>query len=100
MAAPEEYGSSQAGLELELQLLAYTTVTAKWDPSRVCNLHDSSQQLWILNPLKEARDRTCNLTVPSRIHFRCATTGTPFFILLYFYFSLPIFYPPSDMNPH
>ena len=57
MAAPEEYGSSQAGLELELQLLAYTTVTAKWDPSRVCNLHDSSQQLWILNPLKEARDQ-------------------------------------------
>jgi len=32
---------------------------------------------WILNPLSEARDRTRNLMVPGRIHFHCATTGTP-----------------------
>ena len=38
----------------ELQMLAYTTAT--WDPSRVCNLHHSSQQGQILNPLREARD--------------------------------------------
>ena len=31
----------------------------------------------IPNPLREARDRTCNLMVPSRLH--CATTGTPRF---------------------
>ena len=29
-------------------------------------------------PLIEARDQTRNLMVPSRIHFHCATTGTPF----------------------
>ena len=29
------------------------------------------------NPLSGARDQTCNLMVPSWIHFCCATTGTP-----------------------
>ena len=41
-------------------------------------------QRWILNPLSKARDRTRNLMVPSRICFRCTTTGTPpLYILLY-----------------
>ena len=31
----------------------------------------------ILNPLSEARDRTCNLMNPGRIHFRRAMMGTP-----------------------
>ena len=44
------------GVELELQLPAYTTATAKQDPSHICNLHHSSWQCWILNPLNEARD--------------------------------------------
>ena len=35
----------------ELQLLAYTTDTAIQDPRHVCDLHYSSQQHWILNPL-------------------------------------------------
>ena len=43
----------------------------------VCDLHHSSQQHWILNPLSEAQDGTRNLTVPSWIHFCCVTTGTP-----------------------
>ena len=55
----------------------YATVTATPDPSHVCDLHRSSQQCWILNPLSEARDWTCNLMVPSWIRFRCATMGTP-----------------------
>ena len=42
--------------ELELQLLAYSTATAMPELSRVCSLHHSSQELWILNPLSEARD--------------------------------------------
>ena len=46
----------------ELQLPAYTTVTAVLDPSLVCNLHHSSWPRQILNPLSEARDRTCILT--------------------------------------
>ena len=33
----------------------------------ICDLHHSSQQCWILNPLLKARDRTRNLMVPSRI---------------------------------
>ena len=43
----------------------------------VCDLHQSSWQHWILNPLSEARDRTLNLVVPSRIRFRCATRAAP-----------------------
>ena len=65
------------GVELELQLLAYTTASAMPDLSCVWLLHHSSQQRWILNPLKEARDRTRNLMVPSRIRFCCTTMGTP-----------------------
>ena len=54
---------------MELQLLAYTIATATQDPSRVCDLHHSSWQCQILNPLSEARDRTLHLMVPSWIHF-------------------------------
>ena len=42
--------------ELELQLLAYATAMATPDLSLVCDLHHSSQQGWILNPLSKARD--------------------------------------------
>ena len=65
------------GVELELQLLAYTTATATQDLSHVCNLHHSSLQHWILNPLRKTRDRTYNLMVPSWVRFHCTTMGTP-----------------------
>jgi len=65
------------GVQSELQLLAYATATAMPDLSCVCKLHHSSWQSRILNPLSEARDRTCNLMVPSRICFCCAIMGTP-----------------------
>ena len=42
------------GVESELQLPAY--ITTMWDPSCVCDLHCSSRQWQILNPLSEARD--------------------------------------------
>ena len=45
------------GVESELLLPAYTTATAMWDLSRVCDLHHSSQQRWIRYPLGKARDR-------------------------------------------
>ena len=67
------------GVESQLQQLAYTTAIAIQDPSRVCDLYHSSGQGWILNPLSEARDRTCNLMVPGRIHFSGAMTGAAFF---------------------
>ena len=65
------------GVESELQLLAYATATATQDPSHVCNLHHSSRQHRILDPLSKARDRTLNLMAPSQIRVHCATTGTP-----------------------
>ena len=57
------------GVELELQLLAYATATATLDLSRVCDQHHSSQQLWILKPLSEARDQTQVLMGTSRVRY-------------------------------
>ena len=54
-------------VKLELHLLAYTTATAMQDPSCICDLHHSSQQHWILNPLSKARDGTRNLRDTSQI---------------------------------
>ena len=67
------------GVESELQLPAYTTATATRDLSHICDLYYSSWQCRILNPPREARDRTWNLMVPSQICFHCAMTGTPRF---------------------
>ena len=47
------------------------------DPSCVCDLHHSSQQCRILNPLSEARDWTCVFMDASQIRFYWATKGTP-----------------------
>ena len=58
MATPAGYRSSQAGVELELQLLAYTTATAVQDSILICDVHYSSRQHWILNLLSEARNQT------------------------------------------
>ena len=46
------------GVELELQLLAYATVTAMQNLRYVCNLCHRSWQCQTLNPLSEARDQT------------------------------------------
>ena len=54
--APKAYRSSSLGVTLELQLPAYFAATATQDPRRVCDLHHSSQQHWILNLLSEVRD--------------------------------------------
>ena len=66
-----------ARVKLELQLPAYTTATAMQDPSRIYDLHHSSWERQIPNPLIEPRDQTRILMDTSRIHFHCATTGTP-----------------------
>ena len=67
------------GTELELQLLAYenATATATQDLSLIFNLHHSSQQYRILNPLSEARDQTHILMDTSWVHYCRALTGTP-----------------------
>ena len=46
-------------VELELQLLADTTALVTQDLSHICDLHHNFQQCQILNPLSEARYRTC-----------------------------------------
>ena len=48
-------------VKLEIQLPACTTATATPDPSCICDVH------CILNPLSEARDRTCILMETSRV---------------------------------
>ena len=65
------------GVKSELQLAAYARVTATQDPSRICNLHHSSRQRQILNPAREARDRTHVLMDTSQVHYHLAMTGTP-----------------------
>ena len=69
-AIPEAHGSSQLGLESELQLLAHTTATATLDPSHVCDSHHSSRQRRSLNPLNEAGDRTRVLMGTSWVCYR------------------------------
>lgn len=62
------------GVKLELHLPAYTTATAMQDLSCICNLHHSSWQCWILNPVSEARGGTHTFMVTSR--FCYVTMGT------------------------
>ena len=80
------------GVELELQLSAHVTTTAMPDPSHIGDLHHSSRQYWILNPLNEARDQTLILMDTSGVHYHWATMGTPvghlFMCLLGFWVSL------------
>ena len=64
---PRHMEVPRQGVQSELQLLAYTTVTDTPDPSSFCNLYHSSQQRQIFNPLNEARDRIHILMNPSRV---------------------------------
>ena len=64
---PQHKAIPRLGIKSELQLPAYTTDTATWDPSPVCDLHHSSRHRRILNPLSETRDRTCLLMHTSQV---------------------------------
>ena len=65
------------------------------DLSHVCNLHHSSWQCWMLNPLSEVRDWTPVLMDISQIRFCSATMGrpSPAFIFIYDSCSAIIFSP-------
>ena len=84
---PRHMEVPRLGVESKLQLPAYTTATAMGDLSSVCNLHHSSQQCWILNPLSKARDRTHILMATSWIRFCCATKGTPKLAFIFHFIS-------------
>ena len=55
------------GSKSKLHFPAYTTATAMWNSSCDCDLHHSSWQCQILNPLSKARDRTLILTDTSLV---------------------------------
>ena len=74
---PQHMELPRLGVKSELQLLAHTTATATGGPSYIFDLHHSSEQRRILNPVSEARDGIHNLMVPSQIINHWATTGTP-----------------------
>ena len=74
------------GVEMKLELLAYTTATAMQDPSGICDLHYSSQKCWILNPLSRVRVRTSNLMDTSYVCYHWAPEGPPFFLFFFFFF--------------
>ena len=61
---------ARLGVQLELQLPAYTTATAiaTRDAGHICYLHHSSRQHWILNPLSKARNGTHVLMDTSWVH--------------------------------
>ena len=46
------------GVKSEVQLPAYATATATRNLSHICDLHHSSGQPQVLNPLSKLRDRT------------------------------------------
>uniref|UniRef100_A0A8C3YD51 Vomeronasal type-1 receptor n=1 Tax=Catagonus wagneri TaxID=51154 RepID=A0A8C3YD51_9CETA len=54
--------------DLGCKLVFYIYRVITWDPSRICDLHHSSQQRQILNPLRKARDRTHILMDASWVH--------------------------------
>ena len=61
------YGGYQATGIIRATAAGHSQAAARGDPSRVWDLHHSSQQRRILSPLSEARDQTRNLMVPSCI---------------------------------
>ena len=96
--APTAYGSFQT--RGQMQLPAYATAAVKPYPSCICNLHHSSQQCQIPEPLSEARDQTCILMDTSGIHFCCTTMGTPYSYSYKYSFSLLVqFHTECDSPP-
>ena len=65
------------GVELEPQLLAYTTVTALWAPNHVCDLHHGSWQCQSLTHWARPGIQPASLWMLIRFVNHRATTGTP-----------------------
>ena len=79
------------GVELELQLPAYTSATETPDPIWVCDLHHSSWQCRIPDPLFETRHWTSTLMVTSWIPFHCTNGNSCFFFFSYLGLSYYLF---------
>ena len=81
-AVPAAYGGSytRGGIRATAASLHHSHGNARSEPC--LRPTPQPQQCWILNPLSQARDRTRNLMVPSRLRFCCTTMGTPTLICL------------------
>ena len=66
-ATPTAYGDSQARGPIGAEATGLFQSHSNTNQSRVCNLHHSSWQRQMVNPLSKPRDQTHNLMVPSRI---------------------------------
>ena len=75
MASPLTYGSSQAGGSIAAVAANLHHSTAMLDLSHVCDLHHSSRQRRILNPLSEARDRIHILMDTSWVRYLLSHDG-------------------------
>ena len=95
LLGPWHMEAPRPGVELEVQPLAYATTKATPDLSHICNLCLRMWQHRIPNPLCEARDGTCILTVTSWVlnplsHKRNAYISFSFFFsFLFFCFLRP-----------
>ena len=73
-ATPAAHGRSQARGQIGAAACATATATA--DLRCVCDLHHSSLQHWILNPLSGARDQTYIFMDTSQVRYCWSTIGT------------------------
>ena len=74
-ATPADMEVPRLGVESDLQMPAYATATQ--DLSHICDLHHSSRQRRIPNPLSKSRDGTRIVMDTSEVHYCWATVGTP-----------------------
>ena len=71
------YGSSQARSQIRATVASLRTAIAMPELSHICDLHCSSQQCRIPDPLSETRGQTCILMDTSYVRFCWTAMGTP-----------------------
>ena len=86
-AAPTAFGGSQVRGHIGAVAAGLHQSHSNPDPSHVCNLHHSSQQGRILNPLREARDPTCVIRDTTRFVSTAPRWELCLLSFLYFFFN-------------
>ena len=76
-AAPAAYEGSQARGSVGAIATGQRQSHSSADPSHICNLHHSSRQRRILNPLSKGRIEPATSWFLVGFVYRCTTTGTP-----------------------
>ena len=84
---PRHMEVPRLGVISEPQMPAYARATATPGPSRICDLHHSSRQSRILNPLSKARGRTCTSWFLVGFINHWAMMGTPGYPFIPYYIS-------------